>query len=211
MRPGNTQVVKKMSIPSLVTWNNCKKVLELDDRDRESVELLIFSISVEIELYTERILSEREIREHHDAYSQREIALKQYPVKEILKLYCDKKRKYTETYLIDPVYYTCSIPEEGDFPDHRSEIILEDGYTFPRGRRAIFVRYIAGYKHDEIPENIKTAAIEMVDWNLKRIRGGQIGAKELIGRDSKTERTMYDETMPPRVKELLDPFKRKRW
>jgi hypothetical protein len=200
-----------MSTSSLITWTNCKKILELDERDKEVIELLIFSVSVEIELYTDRNLYEKEIREHHDAYNQREITLKQYPVKEILKLFCDRKRKYTETYLIDPQYYTCSIPEEGDITDQRTEIILEDGYTFPRGRKTILVNYRAGYKPEEMPENIKIAAIEMVDWSLKRIRGGQIGAKELTGRNSKLDKTMYEDTMPPHVKDLLGPFKRKRW
>ena len=50
----------------LITWDYCKNHLEMDDRDKELTELLIFSASAEIEIYTDRNLFEREIRELHD-------------------------------------------------------------------------------------------------------------------------------------------------
>ncbi len=45
----------------------------MDDRDKELTELLIFSASAEIEIYTDRNLFEREIRELHDGYLQKEM------------------------------------------------------------------------------------------------------------------------------------------
>ena len=66
----------------LITWDYCKSHLEMDDRDKELTELLIFSASAEIEIYTDRNLFEREIRELHDGYLHKELKLRQYPVKE---------------------------------------------------------------------------------------------------------------------------------
>ena len=70
----------------LIPFDYCKAHLEMDTRDKEITELLIFSASAEIEIYTDRNLFEREIRELQDGYLQKEIELHQYPVKEIIKL-----------------------------------------------------------------------------------------------------------------------------
>ena len=120
----------------LITWDTCKSNLEMDDRDKELTELLIFSASAEIEIYTDRNLFEREIRELQDGYLQKEIELRQYPVKEILKLYCDTERTYLETKLVDPEYYSCNIPAIEGNAETSSEIILTEGYSFPKGRNA---------------------------------------------------------------------------
>jgi hypothetical protein len=71
-----------MTTFGLITWNHCKTILEMDDRDKELTELLIFSASAEIEIYTDRNLMMREISELHDGYHQKEITLRQYPLKE---------------------------------------------------------------------------------------------------------------------------------
>ena len=61
----------------LIHFDYCKTHLEMDDRDKELTELLIFSVSAEVEIYTDRNLFEREIRELHDGYLQKEIMLHQ--------------------------------------------------------------------------------------------------------------------------------------
>jgi hypothetical protein len=62
-----------MATFGLIPWDYCKTNLEMDDRDKELTELLIFSTSAEIEIYTDRNLFEREIRELQDGYLQKEI------------------------------------------------------------------------------------------------------------------------------------------
>ena len=151
----------------LITWEYCKAHLELDDRDKELTELLIFSASAEIEIYTDRNLLEREIRELHDGYLQKEIELHQYPVKEILKLYCDTTRAYTETKLVDPEYYSCNIPSIDGTTETSFEIILTEGYSFPKGRNAIQIIYRTGYKLEEMSESIKTATLELENTKKK--------------------------------------------
>ncbi|MEA1911725.1 MAG: hypothetical protein U9N32_08665, partial [Spirochaetota bacterium] len=153
----------------------------MDTRDKELTELLLFSASAEIEIYTDRNLFERYLREIHDGYLQKEITLKQYPVKRIARLYCDSNRDYNSSSLVDPEYYSCYIPPANGYREISSEIILIDGYSFPKGRNAIQVIYKTGYKTTEMPENLKRATLELVDWNLKRMRGGQLGAEGLVG------------------------------
>ena len=195
----------------LITWDYCKTHLEMDDRDKELTELLIFSASAEIEIYTDRNLLEREIRELHDGYLQKEIELHQYPVKEILKLYCDTTRAYTETKLVDPEYYSCNIPSIDGTTETNSEIILTDGYSFPKGRNAIQIIYRTGYKPEEMPENLKRATLELVDWSLKRMRGGQLGAEGLVGTGKYRIQTFFEKRMPVHIQDLLTPYKRKHW
>ena len=195
----------------LITWEDCKNHLEMDDRDKELTELLIFSASAEIEICTDRNLFEREIRELHDGYLQKEIELRQYPVKEIIKLYCDTTREYTETKLVDPEYYSCNIPAIEGNAETSSEIILTEGYSFSKGRNAIQIIYRTGYKQEEMPESIKTAALGLVDWNLKRMRGGQMGAEGLVGTSKERKQTLFEKRMPVHIQDLLTPFKRKRW
>ena len=195
----------------LITWDYCKAHLEMDTRDKELTELLIFSASAEIEIYTDRNLFEREIRELHDGYLQKEIELRQYPVKEIIKLYCDTTRAYTETKLVDPDYYSCNIPSIDGTAETSSEIILTEGYSYPKGRNAIQIIYRTGYKPEEMPENLKRATLELVDWSLKRMRGGQLGAEGLVGTGKGQTKTFYEKRMPQHIQDLLIPYKRKRW
>ncbi len=119
----------------LITWDYCKNHLEMDTRDKELTELLIFSASAEIEIYT-------------------------------------------ETKLVDPEYYSCNIPSIDGSTETSSEIILVDDYSFPKGRNAIQIIYRTGYKQEEMPENLKRACLELVDWNLKRMRGDNLEKKD---------------------------------
>ena len=200
-----------MTTFGLIPWDYCKTILEMDHRDKELTELLIFSASAEIEIYTDRNILEREIRELHDGYLQKEIMLRQYPVKEIIKLYCDTARTYPETKLVDPEYYNCNIPSIDGITETNSEIILTEGYSFPKGRNAIQIIYRTGYTQDEMPENIKRATLELVDWNLKRMRSGQLGAEGLVGTSKSQTKTFFEKRMPQHIQDLLTPYKRKRW
>lgn len=128
-----------------------------------------------------------------------------------MKLYCDTTRAYSETKLVDPEYYSCNIPSIDGTTETSSEIILTDGYSFPKGRNAIQIIYRTGYKQEEMPENLKRATLELVDWSLKRMRGGQLGAEELVGTGKGRIQTFFEKRMPVHIQDLLTPFKRKRW
>jgi hypothetical protein len=69
------------------------------------------------------------------------------------------------------------------------------------------VVYTAGYLEDEIPEDLKAAAAELVEWNFKRLSNRQIGEVNL----KYGQRTQLSTSMPEHVRELIEPYKRKNW
>lgn len=164
---------------NLISWEHCKNLLDIDLKERAFVELLIFSASVEIETYTNRKLKQREIRELHDGCNQNEITLKQYPVKDVTSLKVDNKRSYPDETIVNTDYYNCFIPISEDDMENQSEIILTDGYIFSKGRNNIEVIYTAGYLDEEIPQDLRTAATELVEWTFKRLKNRQIGEVNL--------------------------------
>jgi hypothetical protein len=109
-------------------------------------------------------------------------------------------------FLVSPEYYSCNIPSLDTNAEISTEIILADGYRFPNGRNAIQVINRGGYTQDEMPESIKTAAVELDAWSLKRMRGGQLGAEGLIGTNKGRTQAVFEKRMPPHVQELFTPF-----
>ncbi|MDC7225209.1 MAG: hypothetical protein PQJ61_00430 [Spirochaetales bacterium] len=191
---------------NLISWAHCKKLLSLDTREKAFLELLIFSATAEIENYTNRKLKQREMRELHNGFNQNEVLLKNYPVKEVSSLKVDNERDYTEETIVNKDYYSCFIPHEKDY-EQPSEIILTDGYSFPRGRNNIEVIYTAGYLEEEVPEDLKTATVEMVEWSYKRLKNRQIGEVNL----KYGQETQVATKMPEHVMKLLEPYRRKHW
>ncbi|MBI9103756.1 MAG: hypothetical protein JEY99_15175 [Spirochaetales bacterium] len=194
-------------IVNLISWEYCEPLLELKAEEKTFTELLIFSCSAEIETYTDRMLKQRQLRELRDGFKQDEIILRQYPVKEITSLKVDKNRDYAEETLIPPDYYSCRIPGENDDKEQKSEIILADGFSFPRGKNNIEIIYTAGYAEDQIPEPIKTATLELVEWTMKRLKNHQIGEVNLKYGNT----TKIATKIPDHVLELITPYKRKNW
>lgn len=192
---------------NLVSWEECKKLLDIDSREKAFIELLIFSASAEIETYTNRKLKQRDIRELQDGCMQNELTLKQYPLKEITSLKIDNERNYPEETIVNTDYYKCFIPYSEDDRETPSEIILAEGYLFPKGRNNIEIIYKAGYLDEEMPEDLKTAVIELVEWNYKRLKNRQIGETNL----KYGEKTQLETTIPKNIRDLLDPYKRKNW
>jgi hypothetical protein len=192
---------------NLVSWEHCKKLLEIDSKEKAFIELLIFSATAEIETYTGRKLKQREIRELHDGCNQIDVILKQYPLKEVISLKVDSKRNYPEDTIINADYYTCFIPYADDDMESQSEIILAEGYRFPKGRNNIEIIYSAGYTEEEIPEDLKTAVTELVEWNYKRLKNRQIGEVNL----KYGQKTQLETTIPQHIEDLIEPYKRKNW
>ena len=178
----------------------------MSSKEKTFIELLIFSASAEIETYTGRKLKQRQIRELNDGCSQSEIILKQYPVKEVTSLKVDNERNYQEETIVSNEYYSCFIPNQDDL-EYQSEIILAQGYSFPNGRNNIEVIYTAGYLDEEVPEDLKTAVTELVEWSFKRLNNRQIGEINL----KYGQKTQLATRIPEHVRDLIEPYKRKNW
>ena len=194
-------------IVNLISWEDCKELLDVPYKEKTFIELLIFSASAEIETYTNRKLRQRELCELHDGYNQNEIIIEHYPVKEIISLKVDNECKYPEDTIVSKDFYNCHIPSANDDGEYQSEIILAAGYAFPKGRNNIEVIYNAGYKEEDTPVDLKTAAAELVEWTYKRLNNRQIGEVNL----KYGQKTQLSTKIPDHVRELLEPYRRKNW
>lgn len=197
-----------MSLISLADFAHCRDVLELDDRDETAVELLIFSCSAEIESYTRRCLTERLIAEFRDGYLNPSLNLRQYPVKEVTELRCQKGN---EEFVVSQELFSLDNPGVQECYEQPVRITLNEGYLFPLGRYNIQVTYTAGYSPQTMPADLKMALCEMVGWSLKRIRARQIGMSGLVNSRRSKEWPVTEKTMPDHVKEILEPYRRKGW
>lgn len=192
---------------NLISWSYAKELLDLSPEEKSQIELLIFSCSAEIERFTNRSLKMRPIREMRDGYHQNEITLNQYPVHSIESLKVDKDKTYEVESLIPPEYYNCHIPEAEYRGETQTDLVLIEGYKFPKGNKNIEIIYTAGYSEDSIPEDIKTATVELLEWTIKRLKNHQIGEINL----KHGQTTQLETKMPEHVIELLTPYKRKHW
>ena len=193
---------------NLIPWEYAKTLLDLIPEEKAQIELLIFSCSAEIEQYTHRVLKRRDIRELRDGYHQSELTLKQYPVHGVTSLKVDKDKTYPPDALIPREYYHCPMAEEEDQRGETpSEIILLNGYQFPPGKNNIEIIYSAGYTEETMPETLKTAKAELLEWTIKRLKNHQIGEINL----RHGQQTQIDTTIPAHVQALLKPFKRRAW
>lgn len=193
----------------LIDFDYCRKVLGIDEEDESFVQLLIIFASFELERYADRCFGEREIKDFYNGgYERRELTLKQYPLKSVEKL---TVRRNDVDYEISPSFY--QVDSSGTFGEmERPGVIrLNEGYLFPSGRNCVQVEYTAGYKADEVPEDLKMAAVEMVGWQLKRIRARQIGVLGLVNEKRGKERAILEGGMPGHVREILGRYRRKSW
>lgn len=198
-----------MSDYAFIDFDYLKDVLEIDERDKARAELLILSVCMGIENHIQRIVSERSVTEYHDGYGQAEIVLREYPVKEITALYCSKERVFAEADRVKEDYYSCDLMSADEAGERQSTITLKSGYYFPKARGAVKIVYAAGYKKDEVPEDMKTAAVEYFDWQFKRLKARQIGVAGLINEKRGRERALLEKTMPEHVKDILTNYRRK--
>jgi hypothetical protein len=61
------------------------------------------------------------------------------------------------------------------------------------------------YKLNEIPEDLKSACIELVAWNYGRYKNKKIGVVD----NKKSKDSSFEISMPENVKELLEYYRRK--
>jgi hypothetical protein len=68
--------------------------------------------------------------------------------------------------------------------------------------------YWAGYRADNIPQDLAVACMELTAWNLGRYKGRRVGMTGSVrgnGRDGEH----FEMSMPENVRFLLEPYRRK--
>jgi uncharacterized phiE125 gp8 family phage protein len=163
---------------SLVSLAECKTMLGIDDA---------------IEEYCMRCLLYKRVKEWFTDCGGWTVPLKEYPVREILTVIKEQRAESKEQRVVnsDLCYYSC-IPVAGGLENIPFVLRITPTRT-NQHIETIFVKYIAGYRVNEVPPDLKEACLELVAWKYARQKGE--------GRDNSK--------MPKRVKELLEPYRRR--
>jgi len=154
----------------LVTWEQVKAVLNLDDDRRELVEFLISAASAQAEKFAGRFLAARDVSLKMDARGGRELLLPSYPVNHTARVSVDPERAF---------------PGDNDLPVEQYGVKMSAGIIrlyrgeFPSGYDMVLFEGNIGYS--PVPYDLQQAVIETVSANLRRfaVSGGGVGIKQL--------------------------------
>jgi len=179
---------------SLVALAECKRILGLDDREDGLAAFCLASSTFAIEARCRRSLLVKTHSECLDFYGCPALALREYPVREVLSVEAGGKEGWQE---------------ETEFLLWPQAGLLEETPYFlqcPPGKRwgKVKVRYTAGYEVAEVPGDIQAACVEMAAWFFARHRGGLLGALP----NYKAAGLAYEAAMPESVKSLLESYRR---
>jgi hypothetical protein len=174
-----------MAAGDLVTWDQVKAILHLDDDQRELVEFFISAASSRAEEFAGRFLAARDASLKLDTRGGSELLLPSYPVNR------------TDRVCIDTGHL---FPPANDLPPDAYSVKAEAGILrlyrrhFPRAYEAAYFQGNIGY--DPVPEDLQQAVIEIISANLRRFAssGGGIGIKQISANGSIT--TQYEIDVP---------------
>jgi hypothetical protein len=182
----------------LVSVEECKRVLGLDDREDGFTEWLVMTASAAIEAYCMREFGYTKRVEFLDGSLPGGEELREYPVRKV----CGVKEKIgAEWRVLDFML------------EPRTKAVLDRPYFLhvhkARGAsekdRQVVVEYMSGYKPDEMPLQVQQACVELVAWNYARHKERKIGVKGSEKRGGEH----YESAMPENVKGLLERWRRK--
>ncbi|MCL2205706.1 MAG: hypothetical protein FWB82_04210 [Treponema sp.] len=158
-----------MATGDLVTWEQVKAVLNLDDDRKELVEFLLSAASAQAEKFAGRFLAARDVSLKMDGRGGRELILPSYPVNNIVRICVDEGRIFpSDNNLLDDQYGT----------KISAGIIRLYHGQFPNGYDVVLFEGNVGY--DPVPNDLQQAVIETISANLRRFAGsgGSIGIKQ---------------------------------
>jgi uncharacterized phiE125 gp8 family phage protein len=180
---------------SLVPLAEAKAFLGVDDRDDSLLGFLLVSGAYAVEEYCARRLLRKRVKEWFVDTADPVFPLREYPVREVSAAVIADGRGG-----LVPVPYSL-LPDGG---------LLNVPYTlrvFPgcmAGRlKTVGVKYVAGWRVAEVPPDLKEACLELAAWKLARRNAAGPGV-------SRSEPPAgLENRMPERVRELLEPYRRK--
>jgi len=180
---------------ALTTWDRVKAVLGYQDDQEMLVEFLIDAVSVTANRIAGRKLKLREYDDLRLGGSGRPALLvPEYPIVEVAHLWVDPKRVFDDATEI-PASDFLVTPEAG-------MIELYSG-VFPRGIGAVKFSGTLGY--DEVPQDLELAAIECIDWNVRRLSSGTVGTRA-VSKDGNVT-SQYEITIPTTALSVFESYK----
>jgi uncharacterized phiE125 gp8 family phage protein len=185
--------MEKGYLHSLVSLTEFKAILGIDDREDALCRFVLITSSYSIEQYCHRRLLRKKCLEYLDFAGEHSFSLRDYPVRRIISV------EQTRLGLADPTplasgSYRC-VPECGIAEDIPFSLVVSPEIKLSWRKWMLKTRYVAGYAPDEVPADLKAAAMELAAWNLGRHRGR--------GNDGR------EPSMPENVRGLLEPYKRR--
>jgi hypothetical protein len=194
------------SIYTLIPLEHFKALLGIDDRDDKICRFCLITSTFTIEQYCKRRFLRKKYFEIVDFYGDKSLSLREYPVNSVLAAYAMNGQNGAGE-LIEPDYYHL-------FPNER--IVLDVPYCLSlspalkryKGLKAIKVVYWAGYRTDNIPQDLAAACMELASWNMNRYKGKRIGMTGNV-RGSSRDGEHFEMSMPENVRLLLEPYRRR--
>jgi hypothetical protein len=174
----------------LVSVEECKRVLGIDDREDGLVEWLVAAASREIEAFCMRKFNMQRYTEIIDFWGSECQALGEWPVRKVSSV---------QGAVSSWKKASGGLPKTGGVPENRP-YFLNVGAACRRVR----VVYWAGYTLAEMPEDLKLACFELITWNYGRFKAGKLG---VVGSEKKGGEK-FEAGMPEHVRELAGRYRR---
>jgi hypothetical protein len=196
------------TIHSFIPLAEFKAILSLDDREDALCRFVLITSTYTIEQYCHRRILKKKRSEFPEFTGDYVFPLREYPVREILAVYCSHPFKQPE--LVEPDFYH-TIPDCEDFEDMPFCLSVAPGLSMVRGMSALKIYYWAGYRTGEVPADLSAACMELAAWNMARFRGKKIGVTGAVqGKASDGDHAGYrlEISIPVHVRELLEPYRR---
>ena len=196
---------KEKPLYTLITLEDFKAVLGLDDRDDKICRFCLVTATHTIEQYCKRRLLRKTHFEYIDFYGDLVLPLKEYPISSVSALYTLfplRPSEFIETELYQ-VVPDCGTDIDLSFSLHFSPALKR--YRYISAVKAI---YTAGYRAGKAPADLASACLELAAWNLNRYRGRRVGMTGAV-RGSGRDGEHFEMSMPENVRLLLEPYRRK--
>jgi hypothetical protein len=196
----------KKLLYTLISLDDFKAVLNVDDRDDTMSGYCLLTASYTIEQYCKRRFLRKKYFEHIAYSGDLILPLREYPVTEILMTHViSDYREPAE--LLEPDFYDV-IPDCEAFDDIPASLVLTPALKRYRKLAAVEVMYNAGYEREDVPPDLAMACLELAAWNMNRYKGRRIGMTGSV-RGGGKDGEHFELSMPENVRFLLEPYRRK--
>jgi len=191
---------------SLVSLEDFKAVLCIDDREDKLSQFCLVTATFSIEAYCMRRLLKKRYFENMPFWGDYSLTLTHYPVTEIIATYI-RQRGNTEMTLLEPEMYTV-VPDCGSGENWPFALLLSSGLRIERGEYSVKAVYKAGYVAGNAPPDLASVCMELAVWNMNRYKGRRIGMTGSV-RGGGKDGEHFELSMPENVKLLLEPYRRR--
>jgi len=182
----------------LVTWDNIKDELALDNAMKGRTERLISWISARAETIAGRKLTSEERTQYLPGTGTSRLILPVWPVTELASLIIDTTHQFDGDAVSSDEY----------FLDSDTGIVHFYNRAIPLGINMVKVVYTAGWTEATLPGDVLQACIEAISWNMQREGDRAFGVKNQTTPDGVN--VGYEMVLPMGVQKTFESYGDKR-